>query len=81
MAASVYVYGPAGCGKTTNARRLKSKLGLDQVIDDYGLHYRGGQVPKEGALVLGIGKHNGPPGVRAMSYGEAIAGTGAAPRF
>jgi hypothetical protein len=72
MASSVYIYGPAGCGKTTNAERLKRKFGLDQVIDDYGTFERSRTVPKHGALVLGQGKHNGPDGVRAVSYYEAI---------
>jgi hypothetical protein len=73
MAASLYVYGPAGCGKTTNAIRLKRKFGLDQIIDDYdGFGPERANVPKQGALVLGKGRHNGPPGVRAISYLDAI---------
>lgn len=74
MATSVYVYGPAGCGKSTNADRMKRKFSLDTVIDDYDFGCgRVPSVPKDGTLVLGMSKHGGPPGMRVVSYYEAIA--------
>ena len=32
---SVIVYGPAGCGKTHNAKRLMKHFGMSRVIDEW----------------------------------------------
>jgi len=34
MRKSVIVYGPQGCGKTTNAKRIADALGLTRIIDN-----------------------------------------------
>jgi len=34
MNKSVIVYGPKGCGKTTNAKRIAAARGLTKIIDD-----------------------------------------------
>jgi Holliday junction resolvasome RuvABC ATP-dependent DNA helicase subunit len=51
MPKSVIVYGPRGCGKTTNATRIAKALGLTKVID--GAEFDPRQLPAlNGVLVL-----------------------------
>ncbi|SFM56371.1 AAA family ATPase [Nitrosomonas communis] len=33
---SVIIYGPQGCGKTTNAEKLAKHLGLSNILDEFG---------------------------------------------
>lgn len=46
---SVVVFGPAGCGKTTNAEALMRHFGLSRVIEDWR---PGESAPLTGALIL-----------------------------
>jgi len=48
MNKSVIVYGPQGCGKTLNARRIAKHFGLARIEDDY----TGGRVRATGTLYL-----------------------------
>ena len=47
---SLFVYGPAGCGKTRNAEALRDYLCLTTIID--GWNASDGVPPKFGALIL-----------------------------
>lgn len=49
MAASVILYGPHGCGKTTKAQEIARKLGLSTVVDDW---WPGKPKPTQNALIL-----------------------------
>lgn len=35
MNKSYVIHGPAGCGKSTNAHRIKKSFGLSHVVDDW----------------------------------------------
>ncbi len=35
MNQSVFICGPAGCGKTTNAKTFAAKLGLNEIVDGW----------------------------------------------
>ena len=67
---SLIVYGPAGCGKTRNARRLAKHFGLKRVVDEWDRR-RDGVV--KNALMLTI---EAPPAsvvCRVLSFDEAMA--------
>ncbi|WP_278411983.1 AAA family ATPase [Stutzerimonas kunmingensis] len=67
---SYIVFGPQGCGKTTNARAIASALGLDKIVDDWQPDMA---VPPD-ALVLT--SHEGPfshSPRRVLTYSAAIA--------
>jgi len=74
MAQSIYIYGPAGCGKTTNSEKLRKYFKQGRVVDDYNSGAT--LVTDYGDLVLGIGAANGPKGIRRMSYWEAARAAG-----
>lgn len=37
MKNSVFICGPQGCGKTTNAKAFAKRLGLSNIVDDWSL--------------------------------------------
>lgn len=49
MTASVILYGPHGCGKTTKAQEIARKMRLSTIIDDW---WPGKPRPAEDALLL-----------------------------
>lgn len=68
---SVVVYGPMGCGKTRNARRIAKALNLSTIVDDW--HLGSGRAwPRSGALLL----TNTPPPewfrYSVVSYDDAM---------
>lgn len=78
MKPSVYVYGPAGCGKTTNAKRIAKALGLSQIFDDYhDLLFRKPPYDAAGYDCLILGEDPHPKHlarhVRRMTYADAMA--------
>lgn len=75
MTQSVFIHGPAGCGKTTNAEKLRKHFGLTQVIDDFWGGDRR-RVPAEGALVIGQHSGEAPKNVRVMHYATACGMAG-----
>lgn len=46
----VIVYGPPGCGKTTNRERIREYFGMAEILDDG--EWQPGQPVPENALVL-----------------------------
>lgn len=50
---SIVVYGPQGCGKTRNARRIAKWLSLTTIVDEWTLG-SGLAWPRTGALLLSI---------------------------
>lgn len=67
---TVVVYGPQGCGKSTNARSLADALQLNNIIDDW---HPGMGIPSTDHLLLT--NHDGPfdrAHSRALSFSEAI---------
>lgn len=60
----IIVYGPQGCGKSTNASLLMNKLGMTRVVDEYVL---GTQV-QENTLYLSNVDVNG-----ALHYQDVIS--------
>lgn len=71
---AVLVYGPQGCGKTTNAERLRRHFGCTSVQDD-GLYLDGPQHKiVDGALHLTSKQPvTEIPDVRVLSFAEAMA--------
>jgi cytidylate kinase len=69
MADSVIVYGPQGCGKTRNARRIARALGLKRIVDGFSFDDR--RFDKQDTLLL---TNEEPPAHarRAMSYDDAM---------
>jgi ABC-type thiamine transport system ATPase subunit len=53
---SVVVYGPLGCGKSTNANRIAAALGLTTIVDDYRFNRRKPPAA-EGVLMLCVEDH------------------------
>jgi hypothetical protein len=66
--AAVVVYGPQGCGKTTNAQRIRQALGLQHVIDDW---HPGDPKPAD-TLLLTCVDDDSLPRRRALSFAEAM---------
>lgn len=69
---SIVVYGPQGCGKATNTKRLLQHFGLDKVYDaDCAPLTSAQQLPRHGTLILAT---EAPPRcpVRCMSYDQAM---------
>lgn len=66
--AAVLVYGPQGCGKTTNAQRIRQALGLLHVIDDW----QPGDPKPADTLLLTCIDDEGLPRRRALSFAEAM---------
>ncbi len=67
---SVLIHGPMGCGKTTNAMKIASALGLKHVLDDW---QAGAPVPLLDTLVLT--KADNPAWYfhgRVMTYDQAM---------
>lgn len=67
---SCIVFGPQGCGKTTNAQAIASALGLEKIVDNWQPDMA---VPPD-ALVLT--HHDGPfnhSPRRVLTYAAAIA--------
>jgi DNA replication protein DnaC len=67
---SYIVFGPQGCGKTTNAQAIASALGLKKIVDNW---QQDTPVPPD-ALVLT--SHDGPfshSPRRVLTYAAAIA--------
>lgn len=48
---STVVYGPQGCGKTRNAKRIAKALNLRTIVDDWDFG-SGAAWPRAGALLL-----------------------------
>ncbi len=70
---SVIIYGPQGCGKTSNAEALAKHFGLNHIIDDgedeHGNSWHPGDPVPDDALVL-----TNAPGIDgAISFDEALA--------
>ncbi len=70
------VYGPQGCGKTTNARAIADALGLEHILDDWG---PGMPAPSTNTLVLtsSDGPYQ-PFERRLLSFNEAMQRVGEA---
>jgi len=66
------VYGPEGCGKTTNAQAIADALGLTEIVDDW---QPGDPAPITKALVLTnhLGPDFPPFYRRALSYEQAMS--------
>ena len=76
---SLYVYGPAGCGKTTNAEAIRKAYDLDRIVDDADLMgEREVGLPVFGVLALGNCRENAPAGFRALKYEDAARRAGVA---
>lgn len=77
---TVIVYGPRGCGKTTNAEALRKHLCCERIVDDWSA----GRKVIEGALHLTTDSASaiiaciGSPVPRVVSFGDAMAEMGAA---
>lgn len=70
----VIVYGPAGCGKTRNAERLRVALGCSYVVDDLTVATRGDIRPLGLHLTNeDLSAHPDFLGARVMSFEEAMA--------
>lgn len=71
---SVCLYGPAGCGKTTNAKRIADALGLIKVVEHealLSLPHRARKLPPYGVLLI----CETPPGYTSfntMHYDDAM---------
>lgn len=63
------VYGPQGCGKTTNAQAIAAALGLTEVVDDW---LPGDPVPTTKALVLSTEGPCTPFTRRVLRYDQAM---------
>lgn len=69
---SVIVYGPAGCGKTTNRCRIAAALGMALIIDQEDLPR---EIPRYNHLVLTANEPmpgEVPSGVKTMAYADAM---------
>lgn len=68
---SVIVYGPHNCGKTNNAERIATYLGLPQIVDDWTADH---PTEKEGHLYL-TNCHVGllPSRMHLLSFGDVMA--------
>lgn len=66
------VYGPEGCGKTTNAQAIADALGLTEIVDDW---QPGDPAPITKALVLTnhLGLDHMPFSRRVLSYDQAMS--------
>ena len=66
------VYGPEGCGKTTNAQAIADALGLTEIVDDW---QPGDPVPVTKALVLTnhLGPDHMPFRRHVLSYDQAMS--------
>lgn len=65
------VYGPEGCGKTTNARAIAAALGLTDILDDW---QPGMPVPTTKTLVLTNAEGSFPPFTRrVLSFEQAMS--------
>lgn len=65
------VYGPEGCGKTTNARAIAAALGLTEILDDW---QPGMPVPTTKTLVLTNAEGSFPPFTRrVLSFEQAMS--------
>lgn len=65
------VYGPEGCGKTTNAQAIADALGLTDILDDW---QPGMPVPTTKTLVLTNAEGSFPPFTRrVLSFEQAMS--------
>lgn len=73
MKDSIVIFGPQGCGKTRNAKKLASYFGLTQIVDadDEGISELRGS-----ALILTNGYAKIPPRFRRISYESAMRQAG-----
>jgi hypothetical protein len=71
---SLYIYGPPGCGKTTNAGVLMRHFKLNKLIDDYSEYPRGKgpKVTGQGELILGISNTDCPSKITRISFARAM---------
>lgn len=69
---SIYVYGPPGCGKSTNAKAIMKHFGLTRLVDEYSNGHSKNAIADTGELILGIGAANGPKFIRRMTYRSAM---------
>jgi hypothetical protein len=73
---SIIIEGPAGCGKTRNAEKLRVHYGLGRVYDtglDPSEPLR--SIPTHGVLVLTIEPLN-VPGIQVIQYADAAKAAG-----
>lgn len=79
MAKSVYIYGPAGCGKTRFTEEFKRYFNVGNVVDDYrpAERAKGARaIPDQGYLVFGTFRDDAPEGCRVLHHDSAKAMAG-----
>jgi len=73
MTTHVNVYGPAACGKTRNAERLRKKFGCAQIIDEGKLPPGRIDIPRKGGKALILTQQPiRANGVSTIPFAEAI---------
>lgn len=72
MNQSIFVYGPAGCGKTHHSEALRKHFGLGTVVDDA---YEGTRLKPEGVLYIGE-RIPANCGIMAVHFLDAAARAG-----
>lgn len=76
MSDSIVVYGPPGCGKTTNAQRLKKALGMKSVQEGVQYFASRKSVPMSDTLILVCDPSELPNSAKALKtipYAQAMA--------
>lgn len=64
------VYGPEGCGKTTNAQAIADALGLTEIVDGW---LPGDPVPPHKALLLSTETPDFPTHKRVLTFDQAMS--------
>lgn len=64
------VYGPEGCGKTTNAQAIADALGLTEIVDGW---LPGDPVPPRKALLLSTEAPDFPTHKRVLTFDQAMS--------
>ncbi|MEQ1511652.1 MAG: hypothetical protein ABL934_03125 [Lysobacteraceae bacterium] len=71
---SIIVVGKPGCGKTTNAKRIRDALGLERIIDEPRCYSRFPKIPAFNVLVLTTDEDVPAifPGMKSITYVAAM---------
>lgn len=72
LSTCLVVFGPQGCGKTSNAELLRATFGKDRVYDEWTFHDPG-RAPKPNSLILTIDRNEAPGFINVISYQTAMA--------